>query len=344
MYSKGSIDNRYIETKIIDEFNKNNLPAVVHIIDKITKEDEELAKKYNISPSKAAYINEIVNENENVDIEYLVNKSIKDLDETKKTGNYCDEGYFLEGDRCYKEKERIPALNGKVCPSQYYEYNGKCYAEAASIETDKFTCRDDYELDGRDCKHTDIYDARPECKNGDLYENEYCMEKKYIGDAYEFCRDPGRTLYEHKCLATKPTINGGCLGSDKLLNGKCVNTKNDYYAAEWKCANGEVKSNADGSLKDNDTKCYENVKTNSVVYTCEVSATLVGKKCQQTFIEPAERVSSCPSGYTKVDNDRCINTNKIINKTDGYYCKDDTARLIGDTCIIYDSVDAKHYK
>ena len=128
-----------------------------------------------------------------------------------------------------------------------------------------------------------------------------------------------------------------------LLNGKCVNTKNDYYAAEWKCANGEVKSNADGSLKDNDTKCYETVKTKSVTYSCAEGATLVGKKCQQTFVEPAEKVRTCPSGYTLVNYDRCINTNKTINKTDGYYCKDDTARLSGNTCIIYDMVEAKHY-
>ena len=75
--------------------------------------------------------------------EYALAKKLK---ETKETGKYCEEGYTLEGDWRLKEKERVSATSGEVCPSGYLEYNGKCYEEVGSIDSDNYICGDEFKL------------------------------------------------------------------------------------------------------------------------------------------------------------------------------------------------------
>lgn len=53
-------------------------------------EDEKLAKEYNVSPAKIAYIKTIVKENEGINVEDLANKSVSEINETKITGKYCE--------------------------------------------------------------------------------------------------------------------------------------------------------------------------------------------------------------------------------------------------------------
>ena len=338
MYSDGN--NKEVQNMLIDEFKDKGIDCYVIVIEKISKEDEELAQKYNISPAKAAYINSI--SNDNIKVEDIVDKPISELKETRDTGNYCDLGYSLEEDRCIKEIERKDAINGAVCPVEYIDYNGTCYKETKAFESGNLLCRDGLELVGNDCIDKRAYKANEKCENGELLGNK-CVERRIIGEAYEFCRDPGRTLYDHKCLATKPSINGGCLGKDMYYNGKCLNPYNDYYMAEWKCANGQVKTNADGSLLDNDTHCYEEVETDSVSYYCDDdSYTLVGDECSATFIEPPRRELICKEGNIKIDGDRCIIQTDIKEKVDGYYCEDESNRLVENKCIVYEIKEAKH--
>ena len=337
LYSTGKIDNKLVENELIKSFREKEMEVHIISIDKVNEEDKELAKKYNISPAKAAYINTIKS---NIKIDELKDKSLNELSNIKESESYCELGYILEGDSCIKEIDRIPALKGNVCPEGYYEYNNKCYKEGKSFEGDKLTCRNNYQLINNECVEIQEYDAHAVCESNE-YQDGYCIKKKYVADAYEFCRDPGRTLYDHKCLATKPSINGGCLNGDMYLNGKCVNTRDDYYLAEWKCPNGEVKSNADGSLKDNDTKCYENEKVKVTSYQCENNDILIGDKCQIKNIEKPQKERICKNGFTKLENEICINLADIKEKVEGYYCEINN-RLEGNMCVVYERKEVNH--
>ena len=78
-------------------------------------------------------------------------------------------------------------------------------------------------------------------------------------------------------------------------------------------------------------------------YKCEdKNAKLDGNKCILEEIEPANHKRICPSGYTLVDNDRCINYDNTQNKISGYSCEDNNSKLVNDTCIIYEIIEAKH--
>ena len=342
LYSTGSIKNEIIKSKIENSFSMIGAKTDIIVIEKISKKDERLAKKYNISPAKAAYINSILKENSKVSVDELVNKSVYELKENKTTGRYCDSGYKLEGDSCLKEIERIAASIGKICPHGYMDYEGICYKEG-TIKTGKnYVCDDTAKLVNNKCIITERYDAIANCKNG-RYDDylKKCIEKKYLGEPEEFCRLTPETdiLIDHKCYGPKPTINGGCLGSDVIINGKCVDM-NSYYESDWVCKmNGKTWFLG----KDDEKKCYEEVAVDSVSYSCDNDGKLKGTECVRETARNAQKERTCSSGYTLVNNSFCINYNNIANKEDGFICRGDTARLKDNTCIIYDIVEAKHY-
>lgn len=345
LHVDGKITNESIAEKIEFEFGKKDIHTEIIIIDNITKEDIKLAKKYNVSPAKASYIKSITQENEKINIEDLVDKKISELNETKSTGKYCSAGYVLEGDWCLKEINRLSAKIGNVCPSDYVEYNGKCYEEVQAIETSNYICHDDFKLVNDKCVLEDINDAMGNCDSGSYdVSSGYCINKEYVGDATEFCRLTPETdlLIDHKCYGPKPTINGGCLYGDKLINGSCVDM-NSYYKSDWKCPNGDFLTNPDGTLMNGDIKCYNEIKTKPTSYYCEGDGKLNGTKCEFNVIEDALKEYICPSGYTPIDDGRrCLDFNKTINTETGYYCEGENSRLEGQTCIIYDMVEAKN--
>ena len=342
VYSNGEIDNNEVASKMKFVFGKQDVHVEMIMIDNISIEDEKLAEKYNVSPAKIAYINTIVEENENVDIEELVNKSVNELSETKESRKYCKDGYNLEGDWCYKEINRTKAVYGETCPKEYTEYEGNCYKEANSIESDYYICRDDFKLINDKCVREHTYEPEGKCEKGD-YDRGKCIEKVYLADAIEFCRDPGRTLYNHKCLATKPSISGGCLGNDMYYNGKCLNPINDYYMAEWKCPDGRVISRSDGSLLYEDKKCYSEKETAPTILDCGEAGVLKGSICVKEEIEETEKERLCPNGYTLTNNGRCINYSQTANKETGFVCKGDNTRLKGNICITYEVIKAELY-
>ena len=67
-----------------------------------------------------------------------------------------------------------------------------------------------------------------------------------------------------------------------------------------------------------------------------------GTKCVKEEEEPAQRKMACPSGYTKVDHDRCINETKTVELTDGYVCDKEDSEVRGDTCILFEKKEALH--
>ena len=346
MLINSSIDDNYEElrNKIMNSFKETEVNVEVISIDKVSVEDKKIAKEHNITPYKAAYINSIKEVNENINIEELIDKTIEEINEIEKTGNYCNPGYTLEGDRCFKEIERVPAHRGNVCPRDYSEYNGKCYLETRSIETGNLICYGDHVLKNGDCVRIDSHPADGDCADGHYISSEdMCEIPTIVGEAYEFCRDPGRTLYDGKCLATKPSINGGCLNGDMFYNGKCVNTRDDYYLSEWKCPSGEIISSDKGELLYSDKKCREWQKVKPTSYKCDDGFTLDGKTCTRTDIQAAFRETACPDGFTKTEQDRCVNLNNVKDSESGMVCDRGNSRVIGNECVIYEIVEAKKW-
>ena len=346
LYVDGKISNKTVSEQIEYEFGKKEVHTEIVIIENVTKEDKELAEKYNVSPAKISYIKSIVQDNDNISIEDLVNDSVSELEETKATGKYCDDGYTLEGDWCLKEKGRVTAEEGEICPSGYSEYEGKCYEEKNSIEGSDYICNNDFTLVDNKCISESTYDAIGVCEKGDFADG-YCKIKEYYGDAKEYCRLTPSTdlLYNGRCLGRKPTINGKCLGNDKLIDGYCYDTSpSSGYKADWICPDGSFITNPDGSLMYEDKKCYHESKTNPTSYYCEGEGVLDGTKCKSKVVEKATKEKTCPNGYTAVDDgSRCLNFDKIKDKENGLVCNQENTRLKGNECIIYEKIEAKEY-
>lgn len=335
LYVDGKITNKMVSEKIEFEFGKKEIHTEIITIDNVTKEDEKLAKEYNVSPAKIAYIKTIVKENEGINVEDLANKSVSEINETKITGKYCESGYTLEGDWCLKEINRTQALQGNVCPDGYTEHEGKCYEEVGAIETNNYVCNDGFKLINNNCVSEEIDDARGKCDSGDYDPvSGYCIKKELIGEAEEYCRLTPATdiLMNHKCYGPKPTINGICLNGDRLINGGCVDMSS-YYESDYRCKTGDLG---------NDNKCYKEVKTKPTSYYCERDGILNGTKCEVKHTQKPQKERNCPSGYTSIDDgSRCLNYNKTVNKENGYYCEQENSKLSGKTCIIYEMVEAK---
>ena len=359
LYSKGNIDNEIIKNKIIHEFGERRYNAEIITIDNITKEDEELAKKYNISSSKAAYLNEVMEVNNNIEIDDVLNKSINELEETKMTGNYCDKDYNLEGSFCIKEIRRENALIGNVCPVNSYEYKGKCYEEDPSEETDKLLCHDDFKLEDNNCIRIHEIKRTPskyECTKGEAKtRSEMGLTSKDAGDANDIvcvdlskathpvspCELPASDPTERmksggKCYWHRaPVIPGGCPGKIKV-NGECWDDASNILI----CAGYR-----DGKqYQSRDEYCEHSIKyidPEVTEYICENGYEMVDNKCIRKEQQDPYHERICPSGYNLVNNDRCINYNKTINKVEGYYCENDEARLKDDKCIYYEAIEAK---
>ena len=360
LYVDGIIKTEDVTKKIEFIFGKEEIHTELTIIEEITKEDKLLSKKYNISPAKAAYINSIKDDIENLDVESLIDKPIHELNETKQFGRYCDKEYTLEGDWCIKEITKEDALPGKVCPEGYYEYKDKCYEETPSEETDKLVCRSEFTLEGNECVRRATIDAvitGYTCPSGELKTKAEIGKASYgAGDANDpYCVDPTskthpvtpcelpasdpteRMSYGGKCYWHRaPVIAEGCPGKIQV-NGSCWDDASNIYL----CPNG---NNSNERTKDD--YCYkvlDGVKPTITGYKCEdENMILKGSTCIREEKEEASHERICPNNYTLVNHDRCINYNKIANKVDGYICEKDNSKLKGNTCIIYEMIEAKH--
>ena len=74
----GKIKEEDVKKVITDSFKSNNINAEI-IVPTITDSSKELAKKYNITESKAAYIEQIVKNNTKLKVEDIVESSVKDI-------------------------------------------------------------------------------------------------------------------------------------------------------------------------------------------------------------------------------------------------------------------------
>lgn len=357
LYSKGSIKSEEVESSIKNYFSEKQISADVIIIKSVTKDDEKLAKKYNISPAKVTYIKSITENNENISIEDLTNKSVSELNETKATGKYCHDGFTLEGDWCLREINQISASDGEVCPRGYLEYDGKCYEETESIEGNNYVCRDDFKLENNKCVREMTENAIPikySCSSGvaktrveaglsgtndgdandivcvDESNATHPMSPCEVNDGTEYTMAGGK-CYWHKA----PVIASGCPGKVQV-NGFCWDDASSVLICVGARDGKQYSSRSEfceGSVK------YINPVVSE--YKCEnKNAKLTGTKCVVEELEDAEKQRYCPSGYTLVDHDRCINYNKTTNKESGLVCEGENSRLKGSTCIIYEMIEA----
>ena len=354
IHTSGDINTKEISDNFHHTFGERNVDVEMIIIDEITKEDEKLAKKYNISPAKAAYLNEIDEKYESIEIEELVDKSVTELEETKETGKYCENGYELRGDDCFKAIKTAPAIEGDICQAEYGEYKGKCYPEDRPNPTGKKICRSDFTLKDGKCIKVDtaIADAVYTCSSGVLgRKGDWFKIGAPDNDRY-ICVDPNsgvaptlRCLKQpHKIIGGEcyvgpaPTINGGCPNGDKLVSGGCYSKD---PGDQWECPDGNIYSKKQNTVPD---KCPDTLKFTWATiseYKCPEGMNLDGNKCVLEQIEDPFDEMKCPSGYTEVEGGRCLNLSKGVSKQHGYFCDIEDSVLEDKECIVYERKKAK---
>ena len=355
LYSEGDISNKELETKLKETLEKKKIDSNIITIKKVSKEDEELAKKYDVSPAKISYIKSIIKDNENINIEDLSNKSVSELKETKETGKYCDKGYTLEGDWCLKEKERVSAIRGEVCPAGYTEENGKCYEETNS--NDEEYCEGNGVLKDGKCIGTVSQNAQPiySCSTGELQKKgDMGFTAKEAGDANDLiCIDLSNAthpvspcdtndgteyiVYGGKCYWHKaPVIESGCPGKIQI-GGFCWDDASNIYICEG-FRDGERYSSPNGFCPGTTKYTLPNITG----YKCEdEDAVLNGTKCTKEEIKPVFHKTSCPKGFTMNNENKCINYNNSVSMENGLVCENENSRLEGNMCVIYEVIEAK---
>ena len=351
-----NVDSNKIVELVNNNFTQQDIRPEVIVVETITEEEKELASKYNISPAKAAYINSITKESDNITFEELIEKPVNELEETKENGWYCDNGYILDGARCLKEIDRKEASTGEVCPSEYIEENGKCYKESGIIDGDKLVCPEHRTLEGNVCIYERVENAIPTkytCSKGEAKTRlEAGLTNKDSGDANDIvCVDLSNATHpvspceatdgtEHmtsggKCYWHRaPVIASGCPGKIQV-GDSCWDDATGIYICQGVNDGMTYKSKSEyckGSVKYLDPTVSE--------YKCN-EGTVSGNKCIIKTEEEAFKERICKDGFTKTKEDKCINYNDVVSKEQGFVCEGDNTRLKGNTCIIYEIVDAK---
>ena len=353
-YTTGNIKSKIIKQDIINSFNNNDIGVNIINIDTIKKEDRKIAKDYNISISKAAYINQIKKDNKNISIELLTIKPVSELIETKNNGWYCDENSILKGSMCYKEIDRKKAIIDDICPKGYYEYNNICYLVKDSIETDNLTCDDDFDLINKKCRKVETTDKEAiySCEKGELIkkgdlnpvgdsdnDKYYCVDKSTGKAPVQRCLTINHTMIDGKCAdGPKPTINGGCETGDYLVNGGCYTMDNED---QWVCPNGNIYEKSKGTFVDLCPDTFTYLEPSVKGYKCRDDYKLKDNVCVKEEVRDAYYERTCSNGYELIDHDKCIDYSKTIQKEKGYTCKEENTELKGDTCIIYEITEAK---
>ena len=355
LYKEGKIEDDYVIDEVTKAFREKEIDPHLAIITEVSKEDKKLAKKYGITPAKAAYINGLIKENDNFSFEELSDKPISEMKEMAESGYYCEEGYKLEGSNCSKEVSRTPAKSGKVCPNGYVEANGKCYLEGRHSVTDNYYCGEEFTLDGNECVRTIEGNAEPvewECTTGekstkgemglvpennseahygvcvDMSKATHPVSPCELNDGTEWTKANGK-CYWHRA----PVIDTGCPGK-LLVNGECWDDASNILIC---------KGARDGKqYKSRDEICEGSIKILDAVvtkYKCEDGFELSGNKCTKEERGAAMVEFVCEDGSEKV-NDRCVYKDKTTEMVDGYVCDERDTRVVGNECIHFEFKDA----
>ncbi len=353
----GKYDQEELERCIRNQITERDIPVEIVVVKETTKEDEDFAKENNITVAKAHYINELVNER-GVNASDYVNKSIREIKETKDTGNTCEEGYKLEGSLCVKETGREAAKKGKVCPAGYMEYNGKCYEEAPIEETGNYKCSEG-KLSGDKCvieRSSNAIPAKYSCSKGTAKTRyEAGLTNKNDGDANDVvCVDTSSATHPvspcelndgtewtksgGKCYWHRAgLLPNGCPGKIRV-NGECWDDATGIYICPGYRDGKQYKSTSE--YCEHSIKYYDPVVTE---YKCPDDHKLEGDMCIKEEIEDANREKACPDGYTEINKDRCLDMSTEEEKEKGYYCEKENSRLEENKCILFEEVPAKRF-
>ena len=315
-------------------FEKQNIKVSV-IIPDITENDIKEAKKYGITPAKAAYIKEVIKDNKKLEFNELLNKPASELKEMKETGKYCDNGYTLNGDFCKKKTKEASVKKGITCPNGYEMVDNKCY-KTDMIQDEEY-CNNGQVLNNHKCTGEYSYDAERKCTSGKYNESSgLCEELIYSSEGTKSCSgDNPKISQKGTCTYPKPMINGGCVGGDVVIGGWCYNMVDggDQYP-KLNCPSGTVA--AVGSKGE---ACYVQ-KTYTPTYYCASAQKLSGTKCIASNSTTPNKKHFCASGYTLYEDRMCVNFSDVVNTTAGYVCDKDY-RLENNKCIYYEVVEAK---
>ena len=325
-------------------------------VDNVSDKDKELAKKYNISPAKVSYLEELTEENENVTVETLIEKPVQEIEEFKDRGVYCDDGYTLEGDFCVKEIRREGLKEGKICPQDYFEYDGKCYEQVEGTTTTKLICFKDETLENGKCYSRETVNAiaaKMECTKGEeKTKGELGIQNREGTDANEkVCVDLSKATHP----VSPCELNDGT--EWKKANGKCYWHRAGLLPSGcpgkirvgnecWDDASNVLicKGARDGKqYKSRNDYCEKSIKIiepTVTEYRCEDDFILEGDKCKRETVHDTHIEKICPSGYTLLDSGQCINKKKTADKIDGSYCEHPNAKREGNECIIFDIKEA----
>ena len=357
LYKEGQMENDYVIDEVTKAFRERDIDPHLAIIEEVSKEDKKLAKKYGITPAKAAYINQIIKDSDGLSFEDFTERPVKELKEYKESGRYCDKGYRLDGDSCVKENGSEPATASKVCPEGYVEFDNKCYLEGRHTRLDSYVCNEGFTLEGDKCYRTEEREARPaewECTSGekktrlemgltgadagdandavcvDLSKATHPVSPCELNDGTEWTKANGK-CYWHRA----PVIDTGCPGKIRV-NGECWDDASNILICAG--ARDGKKYNSRGEICEGSIKYIDPVVTK---YKCEEGFEVEGNKCIRKESYPAGNDIQCEDGSEKKDG-RCIFKDKITEMIDGYRCEGPNLRLNGDKCIKLEVVEPKH--
>ncbi len=326
-------NNKKIEDAIQKAFERKDISANI-IIPTISEEARKEAETHNITPAKAAYILEIIASNEALHFEDLVEISARELNEMKESGLYCDQGYNLVEGMCDGKVKEESATEGKTCPSNYEKVGDKCYK--SSVIREELSCENGQTLQVDKCTGEEAVAAKVKCDSGTYNASTgVCESYTFVSEGTKYCNGDGKISQKGTCSYGKPLINGGCEGSDVVLDGMCYNMidgGSDY--ALISCPSGTT--GMDGS---NGIACYKKSTTNPTYY-CEGNAKLKDNKCSGPVTKDAIRKVVCDNGYTLVEDRVCVNYSEPTDMVFGLICPKESV-LEGDKCVYYERVPAK---
>ncbi len=335
--------NEKVENILKEVCDKKEISADI-IVPEITEEAKKEAEAHGISAAKAAYIDEIVKENENITFEDMINKPTKELSVIKETGKYCDPGYTLDGDFCKKPIKEEKAKESKVCPKDYEDIDGKCYLKVEATKEDY--CNDGLVLKNGKCVGEEKVDASYKCSVGTYNsKTKKCELLTYISDGSKKCRESEDLLLDNgKCASHHMGAHFGeegaqidpkteCCCGDTYKDGWCYSLPNGNYDASVTCPSGSSYENGDKGKA-----CYKKEESDATI-TCS-KGSLNGNKCNIEVSKNPLNKLTCGEGLEMKDQ-VCIDYSKIGDYIVGYTC-DDSSKLNKDVCIYYEVIEAKN--
>ena len=349
----GNIKSNVIEQKLNNEFEKHHYDAEL-IVPVITEQAKKDAKKYNITPAKAAYLEEVIKDNKDIDMKSLIDKPVRELKEMQIRQVYCPDGYTLEGEVCTKViKEEQPTL-GNVCPDDYEDADGVCYKKYGVEDED--TCTGGQTLKNGKCVGNKEIDAlvKYTCTTGELIkrseipyrdlrdsgnpEDMMCMDTSTGQKPIQRCLlNSGHIMINGECYnGPAPLIDGGCPGPDLPINGWCY-SKDD--GDQWQCPDGNIYEYSKGTNVDYCPDTFTYTFASSTLY-CEDGYELIDGKCVTNKSTKPEMIRYCKNGYTLYEDRMCLDYSDSKSYIEGTVCDYPDSRLVDGKCIIYDIQDA----